>query len=57
MNIREQFEFTKRRRQLLVNAMPQLMNRVSENTQLSHSDGHLDKKNKRIYIVGYEHYD
>ena len=52
MNIREQFEFTKKRRQLLVNAMPQLMNRVSENTKLSHSDGHLDKKTKEFISLG-----
>ena len=52
MNIREQFKETSKRRQLLVQAMPETMTRVAENTKNSHREGALNVKTKEFISLG-----
>lgn len=52
MNPRDEFHTTSRRRKLLVQAMPELMDRVWQNTLHSHRDGALDAKTKEFISLG-----
>lgn len=52
MSIREKFKETGRRRQLLVQAMPEIMGNMAENTRKSHTSGALDAKTKEFISLG-----
>lgn len=48
MNVRQRFEATKKRRQILVQAMPEIMGNSAKNTSFSHADAALDSKTKEL---------
>lgn len=52
MDFRDEFNKTSKSRKLLVDAMPEIMDNVRKNTQLSHSDGALDSKTKEFISLG-----
>lgn len=49
---REQFEQTKQRRQLLIQAMPEILNSVAQGTKKAHTTSHLDAKTKEFISLG-----
>lgn len=52
MNVRQRFEATKKRRQILVQAMPEIMGNSAKNTAFSHADAALDSKTKELISLG-----